>query len=148
MHRVPTALSQERSASCQGAAHALLAQPAHLKPLPKETFQADSTRLLRKQQTLKKYKNQVVLFFPCCGSSTALQCGYDFMRQKKKKRLLNSCESISSLPPASSKAYCRHQHLGGEFCQLAWLRSPHLVLCKRVMMLFRCFREIVSGITF
>lgn len=36
--RDPAAVSHERSASCQGVAHALLGQPALLKSLPKGTF--------------------------------------------------------------------------------------------------------------
>lgn len=48
-----------------------------------------------------------------CNLDTALE------EKKKNKRLLNSYETISAMPSASSKAYCRHQQLQGVLCQLA-----------------------------
>lgn len=74
--RDPAALSHERSASCWGAAHVLIAQPALLKSLPKGMFQADTPRLANSKtlyinQQIKK-NNQILLSFLCCDSCTAL----------------------------------------------------------------------------
>lgn len=116
-HSDPAALSPERSASCWGAAPALLAQPALLNSLLScQGGHGYSKALLIKQQSFLKasYSSSFLATIPLhlCNLDAALG-------EKEKKRLLNSYETISAVPPTSSKAYCRHQQLQGVLCQLA-----------------------------